>query len=67
MEKIFNHFQKCGRGRFVRFVCVRVGVATWANKLALRLGLFYILLNESNIPFHTNNGYKYCMATKKGK
>jgi len=30
-------FQKCGRDSFVRFVAVRVGVATWVNKLTLRL------------------------------
>jgi len=33
MIKYQHIFQKCGRGSFVRVV----GVATWVNKLALRL------------------------------
>jgi len=28
---------KCGRVSFLRFVGVRVGVASWVNKLTLRL------------------------------
>jgi len=39
LEKYQHILHKCGRGIFVRFVGVTVGVATWVNKLALRLCL----------------------------
>jgi len=39
VKKYQHIFQKCGPDSFLRLVGVRVGLTTWANKLALRLSL----------------------------
>jgi len=44
MKKYQENVKMCGRGSFVRFYGVRVGMATWANKLALSLSLESVCL-----------------------